>query len=58
MTKKERYTNQYTTMCNLIEAIWLKKDDKDYYNIDLENLPSMTSPQVRTSALFIMQTVS
>jgi len=46
MTKKqsERYANQYATLCNLIEGIWLKRKDKDYFDVDLDNLPNLTSP--------------
>jgi hypothetical protein len=47
----------YTTICNLIEAIWLKRNDKDYYNIDTTNLPPLTSPQARKLATFIMHII-
>ena len=47
----------YMTLCNLIEAMWLKRNDKDYYDIDTANLPPMTSPQARKLATFIMETI-
>ena len=50
--------NTYMTVCNLIEAMWLKRNDKDYYNIDTTNLPPMTSPQARKLATFIMETIA
>lgn len=31
--------HRYTTVCNLIEAIWEKREAKDYYNVDLTDLP-------------------
>ena len=49
--------NTYMTLCNLIEAMWLKRNDKDYYNIDTTNLPRMSSPQARKLADFIMETI-
>jgi hypothetical protein len=52
-TEVEKLAERYGILCNLIEAIWLKKDDPDYYDIDLENLPPLTSPQARKIALFI-----
>jgi hypothetical protein len=45
--------DRYTILCNLFEAIFLKRLDKDYYNIDVENLPSLTSPQARKLASFV-----
>jgi hypothetical protein len=59
MTKQQReqYAEKYTTLCNLIEALWLKRLDADYYKVDLENLPNLTSPQARKIAMFIMETV-
>jgi hypothetical protein len=48
MTGAERYM----ILCN-IEAIWLKRNDPDYYDVDLENLPRLTSPQARRIATFI-----
>jgi Recombination endonuclease VII len=44
---------RYATLCNLIEAIWIKRNDEDYYNVDLEDLPPLTSPQARRIATFI-----
>lgn len=56
MTREEKldiYAEKYMVICNLIEAIWLKKDAKDYYDIDLQDLPPLTSPQARKIASFI-----
>lgn len=53
--KNATLAERYTTICNLIEAIWFKRKDEDYYNIDLENLPNLTSPQSRKIANFIME---
>ena len=46
---------RYSVLCNLIETIWEKRLDDDYYNIDVDNLPEprMTSPQARKIATFI-----
>jgi hypothetical protein len=44
---------RYMTLCNLFEAIWLKRQDANYYDIDLNNLPAVTSPQARELATFV-----
>ena len=44
---------RYTTLCNLIEALWMKRNDEKYYEIDLKHLPSITSPEARKIATFI-----
>lgn len=49
------FAEKYTTICNLVEAMWLKRTDNDYYNIDLQNLPAMTSPEARRIANFIFE---
>ena len=46
-------SEHYTKLCSLFEAIWLKRADEDYYNIDTENLPAMTSPQARKLATWV-----
>lgn len=53
----DEFTEKYTTICNLIEALWIKRKDEDYYNVDVENLPNLTSPQARKIANFIMDTL-
>jgi hypothetical protein len=50
---EEIQSARYAVLCKLIEAIWLKREDDDYYEIDLENLPPLTSPQARKIATFI-----
>jgi hypothetical protein len=50
-------SEQYMVLCNLIEALWLKRLDADYYDVDLGNLPEMTSPQARRVAKFIADTL-
>ncbi len=49
----DNIVDRYMILCNLIEAIWLKRADKNYYDIDLDDLPAMTSPQARRVATFI-----
>ena len=44
---------RYMTLCNLIETIWLNKDDKEYYEVDFKDLAPFTSPQARKIASFI-----
>jgi len=50
---KDDLAHRYMVLCNLIEAIWAKRLDRDYYNIDLTDLPPFTSPQARRIATFI-----
>ena len=52
----DELAERYTIICNLIEALQLKRKDEDYYNLDLENLPNLTSPQARKIANFIVET--
>jgi hypothetical protein len=49
----DKFAEKFATICNLIEAIWLKRKAKDYYEINLEDLPPLTSPQARKIAGFI-----
>lgn len=44
---------RYATLCHVIEAIWLKRKDKDYREIDFENLPWLMSPESKKIADFI-----
>ena len=44
---------RYAILCNLIETIWARSRDKDFYNIDFHDLLPMTSPQARRIATFI-----
>jgi hypothetical protein len=44
---------RYMILCNLIETIWAQSSDKDYYDIDFDNLIPFTSPQARRIASFI-----
>lgn len=53
----DEVAERYTIICNLIEALWLKRKDEDYYNVDLQNLPNLTSPQARKIANFIIETL-
>jgi hypothetical protein len=55
MTKKklDKQAEIYMTLCNLFEAIWLKRRSKTYYEINTNNLPPMTSPQARKLATFV-----
>lgn len=53
----DELAERYTIICNLIEALWFKRKDEDYYNVDLENLPNLTSPQARKIANFIIETL-
>jgi hypothetical protein len=39
------HAGRYMILCNLIEAIWLKRNDPDYCDVDVENLLRLTSPQ-------------
>lgn len=48
-----RPEDRFMILCNLIEALWEKRMDEDYFNVDLENLPPATSSQARRIALFI-----
>jgi hypothetical protein len=45
--------NRFMTLCNLFEGIWLQRQDPDYYDVDLDNLPALTSPQARRLATFV-----
>ena len=47
-------SERYTKLCSLFEAIWLKRSDEDYYDIDTENLPAMTSPQAFKLATWVL----
>jgi hypothetical protein len=51
LIKQERYE----ILCNLIEALWVRRDDPDWNNFDLANLPRMTSPQAEHIATFIQR---
>lgn len=44
---------RYMTLCNLIETIWARSEDEDYYDIDFDKLIPFTSPQARRIASFI-----
>jgi hypothetical protein len=48
---------KFGILCSLIEGIWLKRDDEDYHDVDLDCLPPLTSPQARRIAYFIMDTL-
>jgi hypothetical protein len=52
---KKQTADKYMKLCNLFEALWLKRNDTDYYDIDLDNLPPLTSPQARRLATFVFE---
>jgi hypothetical protein len=54
---KDQFAEKYMIICNLIEAIWQKRKDDNYYDVDLNNLPNLTSPQARKIATFITDTL-
>ena len=53
----DREVTRYSILCNLIEAIWLQRRAKKYYDIDLDAVLAgeinLTSPQARKIATFI-----
>lgn len=49
MTDAERFT----IICNVVEALWLKRLDPDYYAVKLDDLPTLTSSEARRIAAFI-----
>lgn len=51
----DKRAEQYTILCNLFEALWIKRRDKDYYDIDTDDLPPLTSPQARKLASFVFE---
>lgn len=51
--RTDKQAKRYTTLCQLIEAFWMKRHDSDYYDVDLNQLPPLTSPQARRIAAFI-----
>lgn len=55
MTKKklDKQAEIYMTLCNLFEAIWLKRRSNTWYEIDTSNLPPMTSERARNLATFV-----
>jgi hypothetical protein len=44
---------RYMVLCNLIETLWFQRKDKDFYEVDFNNLAPFTSPQARKIASFI-----
>jgi len=58
MTKRSKNSQidnagRYTTVCTSSRPIWQKRLDNDYYDIDLEDSPALTSPHARRIASFI-----
>jgi hypothetical protein len=53
--KEEKRAEQYMTICNLFEALWLQRRSKNYYDVDTDNLPPLTSPQARKLAAFVFE---
>jgi len=49
-TSLSKQAIRYMTLCNLLEGMWMLENP---WEVDLEDLPPVTSPQARKIALFI-----
>jgi len=53
MSKQSKDAIRYMKLCNLIETLWMNRQSKKYYDIQLDDLVLLTSPQARRIATFI-----